>query len=255
MCTRLSQGSMTPKKPPGHPESLVTILSAKAVLTTRGLPTAPRRPGQCAYLQSPGIFQCQLSAHKQSLLSDSGLFPDPRSSETNRSTQPGGSPKLPMVMTVSRKSGPRNRTTYGDGEQGVIEGHVCNRKRRPGWGPVQISCSPPSPGPPRKPTGPKSTMRKGVRSITPHSLCPLPAHSTGCTVHSCKLNCVPPLLRTLPQGPLADLWENGALSPLPLSRTPLSSSPTLGCLLFTQLLPAPRYRSLIQHHFLWGLAS
>ena len=42
--------------------SFVTIVSAKAVLTTRGLPTAPQSPGQRGYLQYPGIFQNQLSA-------------------------------------------------------------------------------------------------------------------------------------------------------------------------------------------------
>lgn len=42
--------------------SFVTIVSAKTVLTTRGLPAAPQSPGQCGYLQSPGIFQNQLSA-------------------------------------------------------------------------------------------------------------------------------------------------------------------------------------------------
>ena len=68
--------------------SFVTIVSAKAVRTTRGLPTAPQSPGQRGYLQSPGIFQNQLSAQKQALLSDSGLNPGPRSPETKVSPAP-----------------------------------------------------------------------------------------------------------------------------------------------------------------------
>ena len=113
--------------------SFVTILSAEAVLTTRGLPTAPQSPGQRGYLQSPGIFQNQLSAQKQAPLSDSGLFPGPRSPETTGQPSPPGSPHLPMVRTGSRKLDTRNGMTYHDGKEGIVEGHVWNRKRgRPG---------------------------------------------------------------------------------------------------------------------------
>lgn len=56
------------------------------------------------------------------------------------------------------------------------------------------------PGPPHKPTGPKSTLRKGMESITQQSLCP--PTSPFCRVKSCKLNCVPLLLRLS----LDDLW-------------------------------------------------
>ena len=42
------------------------------------------------------------------------------------------------------------------------------------------------PGPPHKPTGPESTLRKGMESITQQSRCP-PA-SPFCRASSCKLN-------------------------------------------------------------------